>query len=615
MILPISLLILLVRLCDTLIGYDCEIPFGNGTTVSLLEPDACGPHDGAPVLRDVYVELLHHPRFIDVTILSCRIEIDHVINKSSHKNTRVEPNNKRHYFPITLPSCRYLHAYGELQLGNFSFRNLTARKVNSRSIPLDEGNDDIPSRQETAAANTYVHITFKQYTVKVDTLINKISLPIGTACVYTNLECTDEEGYQNFWSPVFYEGCEQLSQSIIYRGIAKGLQSAGQSDAYALHYGNGQILLFVRTQHDACNITVFQTEHPRLVLREISYEYMKSKKIVNKLRSIVYHHTYNYISNNNSQNVRDAYLSVSLNKCTKREMELRTSIAIVDKDPSLLAYTLMGTPGYTARVRGEAAQLLRCTPVPARLRPTGTCFRELPVTINEKPMYLQPKTRIITTKGTEIACDPLTAAMYRIKSQWYTLTPEAVKIMTAPSTLRPGSLSWGRDLATHTSNLTKEPEDDAQTEQLLEEKASTDANRDTYYNIAMITVVCITATLILLAVTQRLHRCSFTRSQSRDPVFTLLRPPCRMPEDDADSTRGTARDNCSHHLETLNRMREDHSDLSNEVSNLKDAYRDLELRINHCTSPMQAGLDRLAVTALHRRSKLNEGGVTYGASA
>lgn len=139
MILLITFLILLVHLCGTLNGYDCETLFGTGTTVSLLKADACGFHGGAPVLRDAYVELLHHPRFTNVNILSFRIEIDHIVNDSDYKNihARYKISNKRHYLLISTSACTYLHVYGELQFGNSSFRNLSADGVNSRSIPLN----------------------------------------------------------------------------------------------------------------------------------------------------------------------------------------------------------------------------------------------------------------------------------------------------------------------------------------------------------------------------------------------------------------------------------------------------------------------------------------------
>lgn len=616
MVLLKSLVILLIRFCNALIGYDCDTPYDNGTTVSLFEPDECNSHEEALVSRDVYVELLHHPRFIDVNVLSCRVEIDNVINNINHKGIK----NKRYYLPLDMPSCILLHAYGKLQLGNFSFHDLTANNVNSRLILLNKTSNAAISSSDSLKpnqnVNTYIHVVFKQHTVRLDTLINKISLPIGTTCIYTNLECTDEEGYQNFWSPVFHKGCELLPQSVKYRGIAKKLQTPGHPTAYSFSRSNTRILLFIRSQHDACNATVFQTEHPRLIVREISDDYLKNQKSINNLRLLSYY-TNNYINlvNNINQNIKDIYVSISTDKCIKREIELRTSMTIADKDPSLFAYTLMGTPGYTARIRGEAAQLLRCTPVPARLRTTGDCFKELPVTVDDKPMYLQPKTRIITSKGTEISCDPLSTAIYKIKDQWYTLTPEAKKLSSIPEVIRPGLLPWGREsTARHSRYSADNLEDNAQNDQ------SINKNISPYISLSkvVITIICLILILTVIAVAQKSRNHSTMQLRSRDAIITRTqsRHPYYAP-DDADLSQGYSHENIGDHLESLHRTYdtyEEQLDVQGEILNLKAAYRNLEMRINNCTPPMQAGLNKLAVASSQRRSKLNEGGVTYGAS-
>ncbi|CAL1685123.1 unnamed protein product [Lasius platythorax] len=87
--------------------------------------------------------------------------------------------------------------------------------------------------------------------------------------------------------------------------------------------------------------------------------------------------------------------------------------------------------------------------------------------------------------------------------------------------------------------------------------------------------------------------------------------------DDADLSQGSSHEYLSNHLESLHRTYdtyEEHLDVQSEIFNLKTAYRNLEMRINNCTSPMQAGLNKLAVASSQRRSKLNEGSVMYGAS-
>jgi len=100
-------------------------------------------------------------------------------------------------------------------------------------------------------------------------------------------------------------------------------------------------------------------------------------------------------------------------------------------------------------------------------------------------------------------------------------------------------------------------------------------------------------------------------------VKTQTRCPRHAP-DDADPPRGSLHEHRNSHLEALHRAYDSHEnrlDLASEISNLKDAYRILDIRINNCISPTRAGLNKLAVASSQRCSQSNEGGVTYGASA
>ena len=298
-------------------------------------------------------------------------------------------------------------------------------------------------------------------------------------------------------------------------------------------------------------------------------------------------------------------------------MELHTSMTLADKDPSSFAYALMGTPGYSARIRGEAAQLFRCTPVPARLRTTGDCFKELPVTVDNEPKYLQPKTRVISAKGTPIACDPLSAAIYKINNQWYALTPEAEKLTAAPETIRPGLLPWGRVSATHASIYTVErQEDDVQNE------LSTSETGSIYTKIIIIITVTISIILLIFVLYALKSGKEKTRLltplQSDNAAVTkmhLLRP--LHPPISIEPPQENFHEHHKAHLETHHNTYDPHEnylDVKSEISNLKQAYRSLETRINKCTPPRQTGLNWLAVASSQRCSKANEGDVTCGAS-
>lgn len=219
--------LLLVRLALALVGYDCDSTLDNGTIVSLLEAGTCEAHKISPVVSHVPVELLLTSRSIAVDLLTCRVEFDTI---TSHQNDHIDSDSRsiRYYVPVNLPTCMYMHAYGKLQLGTFSFEDLSEGITNSRLVRLPAsdrvnvaGNPAQENLKQKNIVNSYVHIVYKRSSFRVDVLENKIHLPVGTSCPYTDLECTDEEGYQNYWSPIFKEGCKIISHTTIYRGTAK----------------------------------------------------------------------------------------------------------------------------------------------------------------------------------------------------------------------------------------------------------------------------------------------------------------------------------------------------------------------------------------------------------
>lgn len=238
-------------------------------------------------------------------------------------------------------------------------------------------------------------------------------------------------------------------------------------------------------------------------------------------------------------------------------------------DPSSFAYSLVGTPGYSAHIRGEAAQVFRCTPVPARRRITGDCFMELPVTINNKPMYLQPKTRTITAKGTEITCDPFTTAMYHIKDKWYELTSDAHKTAPTPDILRQNSLPWGHvnDVpATMAEELTKGQE--SPTTRTLET------------TLFAKTIMCIAITVVIALTAKCLHyRHYFTVRTQAYARHAHRMHPLISSIDNESPTGPSSHDRIEILHQNTTESRHTPTYVDAEIDELRAAYCALEFRI------------------------------------
>lgn len=458
MIFNYFLVFILVRSADSLVGYDCGRPHPNGTIVSLLEVDECRTPKEEPSHHIVHLELLERPREVTVNVLACRVEIDYVIKNKKYRSFGEQRRavNNRFFLPIDLVACLDMQVNRKFQFQNNHYYNLTPAVTNSRLLRFING----PGLEESSTSpfgtgkdgnynnRVYIHIAFKLYSVTLDLLENKILLPTGTSCKYNELSCVDDDGYNNYWSPLFHRGCSSLPFSVVYRGTAEKFQSSGNSNAYVLNYKQKRITLFIHARHDACNSTVYQTEHPRLIIKEISAIIYSEN--INNLSSIINNVSPYYTISNAKEDVSGTYIKLNYEKCKRKEQTLRAAILNAYKNPNLLAYSLMGKPGYSALIRGEAAHLFRCTPVPVHQRTTGTCYMELPVTANDEPVYLEPRTRTITSEGTEITCNNETAAMYRIQNKWYALEPHPVHT-PSPRTLTPNMLPWGRPSAEYAS--------------------------------------------------------------------------------------------------------------------------------------------------------------------
>jgi len=278
-------------------------------------------------------------------------------------------------------------------------------------------------------------------------LKDKIILPSGT-CRYTELHCIDEDGYYNFWSPIFHKGCHTAAHAVKYRGTASKIESHKHSTAFSLPYENNNLIIFISAQHNACNASLLQTEHPHLIIKELKTDenYLRKLSLLNQLNTIIdsispHFFTANYIKSN----VKAIYSELLLNKCVNKRPELQAAMQTAHMDANQFAYTLTGGPGYSAHIRGEAAEIFQCTPVPVQQRHTENCFLELPILVGNEPMYLTPKTRTISVTGTEIACGPETAVIFKLKNAWAQFQPCPDNIVE-PLILDTSKHQWGRPI-------------------------------------------------------------------------------------------------------------------------------------------------------------------------
>ena len=93
-------------------------------------------------------------------------------------------------------------------------------------------------------------------------------------------------------------------------------------------------------------------------------------------------------------------------------------------------------PGHRVVVSGAAAYVLRCAPVDVERREYHNCTKDVPVFHDGKPMFMDPLTYTLHDYTSDIPCDRLFPARWKLGSKWYCSFPE-LSPCDAPDQLEP----------------------------------------------------------------------------------------------------------------------------------------------------------------------------------
>lgn len=72
---------------------------------------------------------------------------------------------------------------------------------------------------------------------------------------------------------------------------------------------------------------------------------------------------------------------------------------------------------------GEVAHIVKCVPVEVTIQHDDFCYTELQVSKDNVTFFLSPRTYILKNKGTQIPCNALVPAYYRLGETWLKIMP------------------------------------------------------------------------------------------------------------------------------------------------------------------------------------------------
>jgi len=439
-------------IANALIGYDCGGEGLNITTLSLLDIGRYDMEDIEPRKEDTYIQLMQLSEYDKIPTIQCKIEIDRTIYYCGmHSHISVVHNGRREYIQeIGKQACRRLHETGSITIANAIIDRIAGNTTNLRSVTL-AGAITVDGRctgtqytdgygaWENVVVQASIKITLKTFEASTKRSSGDIILPTGTRCKISPNYCMDSEGAETFWPLLPIDSCHFDQYDILYEGIATRLTPKANQTAPTVYTVTTQDTTFALTKTadlDLCGYRLTQTEHPKLFILETQRGRTfrtRSRIAVDNLDIFSYVNSkFVYVEKHIKTQLTQLYRDIMEQKCALERQILQNALSLASIAPDEMAYRIMKEPGYTAVTTGEVLHLVRCVPVECKVRYVEQCYNELPVSHRNSSLFLLPRSRIMSRKGTPRDCNELLPTMYKIHNTWYRITPKPSESLAPP---------------------------------------------------------------------------------------------------------------------------------------------------------------------------------------
>lgn len=446
----------------TTAGFDCGIKKHeklNIKTFSLIDINPCNITKPIIESRQFVGQIVQTKVYEHRTVFQCKVKIFRIIRGCGWLfNDLKTVNNGMAEFMLDISheQCMKMHsaksfAYDSLHIlsdlrvneTNFRSMNLAGNSVDRRCHTGSYSDRFGTWNDVVVEANFF--ITLSTYTAKVDIPNDRILLRSGVGCKYSDTQCLDIESGLNFWETLDKIDCLQNKLEVLYEDKIDAVTET-RNDISKIHY-------FVRYNKfvgafkfsgliEICDRKFIKTEFSNLFIVENKEHFLRVKvgyfpNLVDYVNSKIV-----YAEQENENQMRELYMDIINQKCETDIKAVKDILTLAYLSPDLFAYNLMG-PGYMAHVAGELIHMVKCLAVEVTvLENATTCYKQIPITYEDKDYFLSQKTKIIIRHGTETHCNRILHTGFKINSEWFTFTPKLERI-EEPAKLSPiTKYSW-----------------------------------------------------------------------------------------------------------------------------------------------------------------------------
>lgn len=430
----------LVLSVNGLTGYDCSFNKSpNITTISLRHVGDCNFDNLVPKSEKHYINLLQKGECGTTFTRQCKIKVTrkgYYCGMHSHISLTNDVN-KVYILKVSREACDDMHRFGQFKYYETIIDNLEINKTNFRNINLKgtvfEGSKcegELFESKPNLVVQADLEISLYSYEATIKMSEDIIILQSNTQCVLSTQHCIDHDNAYTYWEKPENTLCNFNSYAILFQGYSSKTQDTNLPTIYFTNSTDNMKFSFTDMGTETiCGMTLRKTEQSKIYIFETTLNNpFPTKNYRVNIKDISLTAYFNtklmYISHHLKIEINTLYKDIITQRCKLERQVIKNSLSQSSLNPDEFSFTIMKEPGYMAIFAGEVAHLIQCQKVPVKLRPiNNTCYTELPVTYNNKSLFLTPKSRILTTTGNQRDCNRLLPTTFEIDGKWYMLSP------------------------------------------------------------------------------------------------------------------------------------------------------------------------------------------------
>lgn len=434
-------------------GFDCTGQAVNVTAVSLSWIQKCPVAEGAQGTIVEFIQLVQERNVEAVRVKACLVERSYLLQHCgmhSHSSMTFNGLVTSEILRVPKEACDALHLYGSFHtsggkvLTGFAANTTTVVPVVEMGV-IDAGSATCKGATFTLNGATYTDVvmqssykvTLRTERAQLDVATSTVRLSSGYSHPFQAHSGFDPELGQTYWSS---EGvgvkCSPTSYIVVYEGDATIYKNREGQRTLIVNTTTQVMAVGLRDETTLCHQEATETDHPRLFmvrpLRAGGPRFYFQKGSMDPKEVDLFLYTNSklvYVEQHLARELTSVYLHFQKQMCdvNHRLLTHLTTLAMVA--PEEFAWTYTQQPGITAVLRGEVVYMVKCAPVSVDYRASSACFQEIPVTYNGTQVFLKPRSRIITTYGTEIDCSPLAPPLFFLNGNWVSFAPHPTHVL------------------------------------------------------------------------------------------------------------------------------------------------------------------------------------------